>query len=124
MLEQLKRTKNKTHYLTDGFEVVLDAVTIKLLFEKLRFNLSLEEMILNCRILAKFLIGKQTDLFFNLKDIQVKTLFENLEMKSEVLTKSYRELGMNTSTLWYQKKRLQESGSLRVYNTTKHYFSQ
>ncbi len=121
-LEQLKRTKNKTHHLTDGFEVVLDSETIKLLFEKLRFNLSLEEIILNCRLLAKFLPGKSDSLSFNLRAVQAKAIFENEELMNKVLTKSYRELGMNKSTHWYQKKRLERSGSIRIYNITKHHF--
>ena len=58
-------------------------------------------------------------LSFSLKPIAVKTLFETDEMKSKVLTRSYRRLGMNKSTLWYQKKRLEETGSLRIYNKTK-----
>ncbi len=121
-LEQLRRTKNKTYYLTDGFEVVLDSETIKLLFEKLRFNLSLEEIILNCRILANYLLGKRDNLIFNLRTIHVNAIFESEDMKDKVLTKSYRELGMNKSTLWYQKRRLEQTGSLRVYNNTKRYF--
>jgi hypothetical protein len=121
-LEQLKRVKDKTHYLTDGHEVVLDPATINVLFEKLRFNLSLEEIILNCRIFAKFLLAGKETLSFNLKPIKVRALFETCEMKNEVLTKSYREPGMNKSTLWYQKQRLKETGSIRIYNKTREYF--
>ena len=31
---------------------------------------------------------------------------------------------MNKSTLWYQKKRLEEKGTLRIYNNTKRHFVQ
>ena len=118
-LEQLNR-KDKNHYLTDTYEAMLSEKTIKILFEKFRFNLSLEEIIFNARILANYMLGKKT-LSFSLKPIAVRTLFENEEMKSKVLTQSYRELGMNKSTLWYQKKRLKESGSIRIYNNTKRF---
>ncbi|MHB2037556.1 MAG: hypothetical protein ACYCPW_12580 [Nitrososphaerales archaeon] len=33
-----------------------------------------------------------------------------------------RELGMNKSTLRYQKKRLEETDSLRIYDSTKQYY--
>lgn len=122
-LEQLQRAKEKTHYFTDGFEIVLDSKTINLLFEKLRFNLSLEEILLNCRLFAKFLLSKNASLSFSLKAISVGELFETEEVRQKILTKSHRELGMNKSTLWYQKKRLLESGTPRVYNNTKHHFS-
>jgi len=122
-LEQLKRAKEKTHYFTDGFEIVLDSKTINLLFERLRFNLSLEEILLNCRILAKFLLGKNSGFPLSLKPISVKELFETEEVKQKILTMSHRELGTNKSTLWYQKKRLNNTNSLRIYNNTKHHFS-
>jgi len=35
-----------------------------------------------------------------------------------IKSKSYRELGLNKSTLWYQKKRLEEAGSIRIYLQT------
>jgi len=120
-LEQLKRTK-RTHFVTDGYEVMLEQETVKALFERFRFNLSLEEIILNARILANFLLGKKETLSFILRPIQVRALFETEGMKVKVLTKSYRELGMNKSTLFYQRQRLRETGSLRIYNTTKRHF--
>ena len=39
-----------------------------------------------------------------------------------VSVKTARELGMNKSSHWYQRKMLKERGSLRLYNNTKHYF--
>jgi CRISPR-associated endonuclease Cas1 len=120
-LEQLKRSR-KTHRLTDDYELLLNPETIKRLFENLKMNLSLEEILFNSRLFAKFLLGEKKTLEFALRPLRVRLLFENEEMKSKVLTKSYRELRMNKSTLWAQKKRLQETGSLRVYNKTKTHF--
>lgn len=57
-LEQLN-SKDKNHFLTDTYEAMLSQKTINLLFEKFRFNLSLEEIILNTRRLASFLFGKR-----------------------------------------------------------------
>ena len=119
-LEELKRTK-KTHYLTDGYEVMLEADTISTLFDKVKLNLSLEEIILNCRFFAKHLLG-QRKLEFALKPVQVKRAFETDQIKEIILTKSARELGMNKSSLWYQRKKLEQSGTVRLYNKSKHHF--
>ena len=116
----MKRHK-KTHYLTDGYEVMLEQQTVRSLFDNVKMNLSLEEIIFNARILTNFLLRRKI-LSFSLKPISVKPLFENEEMKSKVLTRSYRDLGMNKSTLWYQRKLLKERGSLRLYNKTKQYY--
>ena len=99
-LEQLNR-KDKNHYLTDTYEAMLSEKTIRILFEKFRFNLSLEEIIFNARILANYMLGKKS-LSFALRPLHVKTAFETQEVKDKVDTKSYREHRMNKSTLWYQ----------------------
>ncbi len=49
-------------------------------------------------MLANYMLGKKS-LGFSLNPIEVRALFETEEMKSEVLTKSCRELGMDKSTL-------------------------
>ena len=118
----MKRTK-RAHFLTDGYEVVLEQETVRTLIEKIRFNLSLEEIIFNCRIFAKFLLGGEKGLDFSLKPIRARDVFENDQVKQAILTKTARELGMNKSTLWYQKKRLSERGSIRIYNKTKQYYA-
>jgi kynurenine formamidase len=44
-------------------------------------------------------------------------------VKEMILTKSHRELEMNKSTLWYQRKRLRETGSVRLYDKTRQYYT-
>jgi len=39
-----------------------------------------------------------------------------------ILSKIASELGMNKSTIWYMKKRLERTGSIRLYDKTKHHF--
>ena len=68
------------------------------------------------------MLGKIKSLSFNLREIQVRPPFETDQVKHAILAKSFRDLGMNKSTLWYQKKRLLERGSIRIYNKTKHNF--
>ena len=122
-LEQLN-SKDKNHFLTDTYEAMLSKRTIDLLFQNFKSNLKLEEIILNSRRFASFLLGRSQGLDFNLKPIEVKEAFERDAVKETILTKSHRELGMNKSTLWYQRKHLRETGSVRLYNKTKRYFVQ
>jgi CRISP-associated protein Cas1 len=121
-LEQLN-SKDKNHFLTDTYEAMLSQKTISLLFQNFKSNLKLEEIILNSRRFASFLLGKSQSLEFVLKPVVVKESFEKDAVKEIILTKSHRELGMNKSTLWYQRRRLRETGSIRLYNKTKQHFA-
>lgn len=121
-LKLLDRIDYKVYRLNDNFEAVLSSDTAKLLFERVRFNLSLQEIVMNCRALARFMLGEERKLAFDLKPVSVKTVFETNRVKRLILTKSARELGMNKSTLWYQKKRLSDRGTIRLYNPSKWHF--
>jgi len=63
--------------------------------------------------LASFLLERNQSLEFALKPVAVKETFETEAVKQGILTRSHRELGMNKSTLWYQRKRLRETWSVR-----------
>ena len=57
----------------------------------------------------------------------IRLLFENFRsdlsrQQGSKSSKSHRELGMNKSTLWYQKQRLRETGSVRLYAKTRRCF--
>lgn len=124
---QEMKGKKKDYYTNfiarGGNDVRLHSPAIDLLISKLKNNLRLDEIIQNTRILARFLLGNSEGLSFDLRPVEVKDLFEKDQVKQTILKKSYRELGMNKSTLWYQKKRLEQTGSIRIYNKTKQYFS-
>jgi CRISPR-associated protein Cas1 len=120
-LEQLN-SKDKNHFLTDTYEAMLSQRTIRLLFQNFRVNTSLEEIIMNTRRLAGFLLGRSESLEFALRPVVVKETFETQAVKEKILTKSHWELGMNKSTLWYQRKRLRETGSVRLYSKTMGYY--
>jgi hypothetical protein len=94
--------------------------TIRVLFEK--FNLSFEELILNCRFLAKHILGQKERLEFVLKPIRTHTLSEPSRIKETIPSKTASELGMNKSTIWYMRKRLERIGSIRLYAKTKPHF--
>jgi CRISPR-associated protein Cas1 len=120
-LEQLN-ARDKNHFMTDSYEAMLSQKTISVLFQNFKFNLRLEEIILNARRLASFLQGRNERLEFALRPVSVKRTFETQAVKEKILTMSHRKLGMNKSTLWYQRKHLKETGSVRLYNKTKGFF--
>lgn len=58
-----------------------------------------------------------------MKPVVVREIFEMQVVREKILTKSHQELKMNKSTLWYQRKRLKETGSVRLYNKTRPHFA-
>ena len=78
-LRLLKRQK-KTHYLSDGYEVMLEQQTVRTLFDNFKLNQSLEEIILNVRILASFVLGKR-NLVFNLKPFKLREHSRQIKSK-------------------------------------------
>ncbi len=116
-----ERYRYRSYEILDNYQVMLTEETVKLLFSKLRMRLSVEELLHNCRILAKYLEGRTTILRFDLRPLNVRR-DDTEEAKELIETKSARELGMNKSTLWYQKKQLNERGSVRIYRKSKQYF--
>ncbi len=121
-LEILKRYK-RTHYISEGYEVILNEEPVKILLERLKLNLSMQEIIFNCRIFARYLLGKKADLAFELEPIPVRDRFETEKVKQKILSSNFRKLRMNKSTLWYQRKRLEETAAIRLYTKTKQYFT-
>jgi CRISPR-associated protein Cas1 len=59
-MEQLN-AKDRNHFLTDTYEAMLSEKTIRLLFQNFKFNLSLEEIILNARKFASFPLGRSQE---------------------------------------------------------------
>jgi hypothetical protein len=67
-------------------------------------------------------VGQKERLDFVLKPIKTRTLSEPSRIKDTILSKTASELGMNKSTLWYMRKRLERTGSVRLYSKTKPHF--
>ncbi len=116
-LEEMARLPGKKYGFTDQYEVEITKETARLLLEKITLNLSLEEMIRNGRILAKHMTDLSENLSFSLQPVQVRRK-DTLLTKELIMSKSHRELGMNKSTLWYMKRRLERTGSIRLYGKT------
>ncbi len=122
-LEQVNR-RDRNHFLTDTYEAMLSQKTIGLLFENFKLNPKLEEIIVTTRRLASFILGRSQTPEFALKPVKVETKFETSQVTEKILRRSHRDLGMNKSTLWYQRKRFEETGSVRLYRKTRQYFTQ
>ncbi len=120
-LESLRKQKIKGYSIDNRFEVRLEKETKDILIENLKLNLSIEEILNNVRALARYITNKNHDLKFNLIPIRVYRN-DTVKIKEMILTKSYRELGINTQTLWEMKKRLKQNGSIKLYNKSKQYF--
>jgi CRISPR-associated protein Cas1 len=116
-LEEIGRVRGKRYGFTDQYEVEITKDTARLLLEKVKLNLSLEEIILNGRILAKYMTGENRRLNFRLNPVEVRSS-DIVRAKGLILAKSYRELGMNKSTLWYMRKHLERTGTVRLYDKT------
>ena len=93
-LEEMKKTKGKKFGLTNRYDVEITSDTARLLFEKIRFNLSLEEIISNSRNLAKYILRENILLSSRLRPIQARRK-DTLFAKELIKTKTYQELGMN-----------------------------
>ncbi len=123
-LEQLNANKKmKASMVNSRYETVLTQDSISLLMSNLKLNLSLEEIIVNTRALARYIIGKSNSINFKVKPIDVRRN-DDQETKELILSKYASELKVNKSTLWYQKKRLLERGSVRLYAKTANHLSQ
>ncbi len=118
-LEEIK--KQHLHWKTEHYEVRLGDEIIALLIEKLKLTLSMQEILHNTRILARYITGKNGKLRFELLPVKVERSDTRLA-RNQILNKTAKQLGMNKSTLWYQRKRLVQNGSVRIYSKTRKHF--
>jgi hypothetical protein len=73
--------------------------------------------------LANLFLDGNPRVDFALKPVMIKEIFETQTVKEKILNKSHRELKMNKSTLWYQRRRLERTGSVKLYNKTRVHFT-
>ena len=81
-------------------------------------NYSYESILLDdVRQLANFILDKKKDLQFDIPEIEVERS-DSKEIRQKILNMSLDErkrLGINKSTLWYQKKKLTEGKKINIY---------
>lgn len=124
-LEELKRTTFKQYQITREYEMKLSSDSRNLLIQKLRLNLELFDIISNVRLLAKYMLDETRTLEFRLKELDTRML-NIVQIKEKIRSaKSYKDLGYaykNRSTFWYQKKQLERTGSIRIYNISRNHY--
>ncbi|MDH2901612.1 MAG: CRISPR-associated endonuclease Cas1, partial [archaeon] len=70
-MREMKQGKKKNFGWTDNYAVEITSDTAQLLIEKIRANLSLEEILHNVRRFASYLTGKTLNLTFDLQPIRI-----------------------------------------------------
>jgi CRISP-associated protein Cas1 len=125
----IKWTRKSDFIVTENYHIRLKPATAKMLIEKisLHFNavvpyqakMHTYENILfdNVQHLANFIVGKRKDLHLVIPQVRIQRT-DLLELQQKILTMSIaerRNLGINKSTLWYQKKHLTEAKRIKIY---------
>jgi len=128
LLEE-RKLKKSDFIVTENYHVRLKENTAKMLIEKIRINFnkrmqykgkshSYEGVLLdNVRILANHVIGKSNELRFSLPEIDIERE-DSSSIRDRILSISPEErkkLGINKSTLWYQKKHIREGKRIKIY---------
>ncbi len=106
-------TKRLISLVSDGFSEIVEYRNALLTRERV--------MTLSFRNFANFLAGKNQSLDLKIPSVSIKR-DDSPDLKEKILTHTARELGMNKSTHFYIRKRLQEGKPVRIYRRTKQYF--
>lgn len=128
LLEE-KKLKKSDFIMTENCHLRLKPATAKMLIEKIRRNMDTKvpyknskqysyQSILFDRVqqLANYVIGKKIDLQLAVPTTKIHKT-DSLELRQTIMTLSpaqRKSLGINKSTLWYQKKNLALGKQIRV----------
>lgn len=129
LLEE-KKLKKSGFIVTENFHIRLKEQTAKALIEKIALNMNVKsafkgrnatyQTILynNVQALGNCLLDKSKSLAFDVPTLAFKRN-DDLEISQRILSMTPSErkkLGISKSGLWYQKKKLSEGKTLRVYD--------
>lgn len=130
LLEE-KKLKKSDFIVTENYHLRLKPATAKMLIEKIRLNMdtkiryknnkqySFQSILLDCvQQLANFIIGRRKDfqLAVPLMKIQRNDPLE-LQLRIGTMSPAQRkQLGINKSTLWYQKRNLAAGKRIKLYD--------
>jgi CRISPR-associated protein Cas1 len=129
LLEE-KKLKKSDFIVTENYHLRLKPVTSKVLLDKIRLNFNASatykankrytyQNILfdNVQQLANFIVGKRNEWQITLPFMRIQRS-DPLPLQKKIMTLSPSErqrLGINKSTLWYQKKHISEGRRIKVY---------
>ncbi|MGI0014893.1 MAG: CRISPR-associated endonuclease Cas1 [Nitrososphaera sp.] len=128
LLEQ-KKLKKSDFIVTENYHIRLKETTAKMLLEKINLNFNRKAagykgdksftyqniLLDSVQQLANFILGKRKDLRLAVPSIQIGRT-DSLDVRQRILSITpdrRKELGINKSTLWYQKKKLAEGGRIK-----------
>jgi len=75
----------------------------------------------NIRELSKYITGNSKSLEFTIPEIEIKRN-DNSQIRERIMSidpEKRKELKINKSTLWYQRKNIKEGKTIKTYNETK-----
>ncbi|MCL4325837.1 MAG: hypothetical protein M1481_03315 [Candidatus Thermoplasmatota archaeon] len=75
----------------------------------------------NIRELNRYISGKVKTLEFKIPDIEISRN-DTIDIKNKIMSidaEKRKALKINKSTLWYQKKKIKEGKTIKMYNKTK-----
>lgn len=129
LLEE-KQLKKSDLIVTENYHIRLKEQTAKQLIEKIKLNMNAKatfkgrnatcQTILfgNVQGLARFVIGKSKGLGLDVPPLAVNRN-DDLDVQEHILAMRPQErkaLGISKSGLWYQKKKLAEGKTIKVYD--------
>jgi CRISPR-associated protein Cas1 len=129
LLEE-KKLRKSDFIVTENYHVRLKEQTAKALIERIKLNMNAKavfksrnatyQTILfeNIRALAAFAGGKTKTLSFGLQPLAIRRN-DTVDLRQHILSISPAErkrLGINKSTLWYQKKKVSEGRAVKIYS--------
>ena len=115
--------------MTENYHIRLRENTAKMLIEKIKLNMNTKAtfkgrnatyptiLFSNLQGLTHLVIGKNKALAFDVPTLAIRRN-DNLDIQLHILTMTPAErkvLGINKSTLWYQKKNLTVGKRIKVY---------
>ncbi len=124
-----KKLKKSDFIVTENYNIRLRENAAKLLLNKIRLNFNklykygktnrtMEFTLLgNTRRLASYILGQAKAIQFEIPIVRIDRN-DDLALRSKILSISPEErkkLGINKSTLWYQKKNIKEGKSIKLY---------
>jgi len=134
VIELLETKIKKSDFITtENYHKRLKPKIAKLLIEKIKNNFNqryefrnkqygLENIMFeNIRELSKYITGNSKQLEFSIPDIAIKRN-DNSQIGDKIMSinpEKRKELKINTSTLWYQQKKIKKGKTLKLHHKAK-----
>jgi len=131
VIELLETKLKKSDFITtENYHIRLKPNTAKLLIEKIKNNFNqryefknkqhtLENIMFeNIRKLSKYIMGNVKQLEFRIPNITIKRN-DNSQIRDKIMSidpEKRKELKINKSTLWYQKKKIKEGEKIKFHS--------